>query len=180
MNHRPSDDLRALLARLDDPVYAQFQGGWAHWNEAAAEARFLALVEALEARLGCPVLPEPEPADVEAYRLLWQTSLLYESSRAIQDASFHGQVLLPRSLLTEAGRSLNYVVRLRVSNFGSLATVYDDDTMVQEQVLASMRQTLEEQGYIYVPSDLLAEPYTGKNPGVSGFRNWGLRYFDWI
>ncbi len=180
MNSYPDDALRALLAHLDDPANAQFPGGWEQWNEMAAEARFLALVKALEARLGCPALPEPDPADAEAYRRLWQTTLLYEAGRAIQDASFHGQILLPRLLLTETGRSLNYVIRLRVSNFGHLATAYDDDTMVQPAALAAIRQALEEQGYIYMPTDLLAEPYTGKNPGVSGFRTWGLRYFDWI
>lgn len=179
MNHH-LDDLRALLARVDDPVDPQFPGGFKRWNEAKAEARFLAVVQTLAERLGCPALPDFDPIDLEQYRLLWQETLFYESGRAILDASFHAQISLPRPLLSEKGRDLNYILRLRVSNFGDLATVYDDDTMLEPAALAIIRQALEEHGYVYVSTALLLEPYTGQNPGVSGFRDWGMRYFDWI
>jgi|GraSoiStandDraft_27_1057306.scaffolds.fasta_scaffold188903_2 hypothetical protein len=173
------DALRSLLERLDDPVFAEYPGGWTRWNQHAAEVRFLTLVKALEARLGCPSLPEPFSGDPEREQVREQT-LLYETGKHIQDASFHGQILLPRSLLTEPARRVDYHLSLRTSNFGLLATVYDDDTLVRPQALSTMRIVLDEQGYLYVPTAVLVESYTGRNPGVSGFRDWGMRYFDWI
>lgn len=173
------DALRSLLERLDDPVFAEYPGGWTQWNQRAAEVRFLTLVKALEARLGCSSLPESFSGTPERERVREQT-LLYETGEHIQDASFHGQILLPRSLLTEPARRMDYHLRLRTSNFGQLVTVYDDDMLARPQVLSTMLIVLEEQGYLYVPTAVLIEPYTGKNPGVVGFRTWGRRYFDWI
>src|SRR5262245_61323940 len=90
----------------------------------------------LNVRLGCPALPEPgTPIAPEACRLLWQAALLYESGSAMLDASYYSQMMLPLSLLTDAGCDLGSFVRLRISNFGSLATGYDDDTMAQEWAL---------------------------------------------
>lgn len=171
------DALRSLLERFDDPVFAEYPGGRTRWNQHAAEVRFLTLVKALEARLGCPSLPEPFSGDGDPGReRVREQTLLYETGKHIQDASFHGQILLPRSLLTEP----DYHLSLRTSNFGQLATVYDDDTLVRPQVLSTMRIVLDELGYLYVPTAVLVVSYTGRNPGVSGFRNWGMRYFDWI
>jgi len=142
----------ALLEDLDDPVRAEAPP---RWDRRAAEAIFVALAQALEQRLG------------------YQCA--YETGSSIQDASFHGQLRLPRELLMD-----EYIVQLRASNFGHLATIYDDDIVVKQDARATIVSTLEEFGYIYIPSDVLNTPYTGRNPGVSGSRTWGERFFDWI
>lgn len=98
------------------------------------------------------------------------------SMRQIQDASFHGQILLPHSLLTEAAASEDYLIHLRTSNFGQLATAYDDDTMVRPDALSTIIGILEEQGYTYVPTVVLNEPY----PDIRRFPTWGMRYFEWM
>jgi len=143
---------RALLQDLDDPIRAEAP---AHWDRRAAEATFVALARALEQRLGYPCA--------------------YETGSSIQDASFHGQIRLPREVLTD-----EYIVQLRASNFGHLATIYDDDTVVERDARATIVSTLDEFGYVYIPSDVVNAPYTGRNRGVSGFRTWGERFFDWI
>ena len=146
-----SNDPRTLLRQLDDPVHSEAPPGW---DRGLAEARFLELVRELECRLG--------------RRLECETGAL------IQDASFHGQILLPHEVLTG-----DFVVPLRASNFDRLATILDAG-LVQPQALAAILETLEEQGFTYVPSDLLHAPYDGANSGVDGISTWAQRYFDWI
>jgi hypothetical protein len=46
--------------------------------------------------------------------------------------------------------------------------------------VATIKRVASEHGYVYVPSRVLEMPYDGKNTGVSGFRDWGERFFDWI
>jgi hypothetical protein len=174
--------LRALLERLDDPVYANYPGGWSQWDQQDAEAHFMLLVKTLAAQLDCPTSdrePSQFPRDPH-YDRLRERTLFYETGMDIQDASFHGQILLPYSLLTEDAVNESYLIRLRASNFGHLVTLYDDDTLIRPEALATIISVLEELGYTYVPTVVLNEPYLGKNPGVSGFRTWGMRYFDWI
>ena len=176
------DAIRTLLERLDDPVYAVYPGGGTQWNRKDAEARFLLLVKTLAAQLDCPTSdrePSHAPRDPHYIRL-WGRTLFYQTGRSIQDASFHGQILLPYSLLTKDALQVGSIIRLRTSNFGHLATAYDEDAMVRPDVLSIIISVLEEQGYTYVPTVVLNEPYSGKNPGLDGFRTWGKRYFDWI
>lgn len=175
--------LRALLERLDDPINAEYPGGWAQWNQQEAEAHFMLLVKTLAARLDCPT-SDQEPSHIPRdphYDRLRERTLFYETGTYnIQDASFHGQILLPHSLLTEDAVREDYIIRLRTSNFGHLATLYDEDALVRPDALSTIISVLEEQGYTYVPTVMLHGPYSGKNPGISGFRTWGERYFDWI
>ena len=35
-------------------------------------------------------------------------------------------------------------------------------------------------GYVFVPANVLEQPYTGSNPGVTGIRDWRIRYFDYL
>ncbi len=96
--------LLAELARLDDPVYAEYPGGWVHWDQDAAEAQFLRLVETLATRLECPTrkgMPSSrDPADARVR----ECTLCYVTGAYIQDASFHGEILLPQALLTAETR----------------------------------------------------------------------------
>lgn len=146
-----NDAIQTLLERLDDPVYAVYPGGGAQWNRKDAEARFMLLVKALAAQLDCPTSdrePSHAPRDPQ-YGRLRERTLFYQIGWYIQDASFHGQILLPHSLLTEDARRVGYIIRLRTSNFGHLATAYDEDAMVRPDALSLMISVLEEQGYIY-------------------------------
>ena len=58
-------------------------------------------------------------------------------------------------------------------------------TVRSEQVLAPetfdlIKAVLEQFGYRYIPSQVLEQPYTGRNPGVTGIATWWIRYFDWV
>ncbi len=94
-----------------------------------------------------------------------------ETGGKIQDASFHSQIFLP------LGNDSHAVIRF--SNFGDLSTVSDEET-VPAELLRAVVALLESHGYIYVPVEVLCQPYTGLNPGVDGIRSWWVRYFDWV
>lgn len=172
--------LFVVLQRLDDPVYAEYPGGWAHWDQAAAEARFLRLVDTLATRLECPARQGIPFSHDQGYDHVREHTLCYETGVYIQDASFHGDVLLPQSLLTAEALAAGSFVGLRTSNFGHLATLYDDDTAVRPDAHAIIVGALEELSYIYIPSRILNQPYSGQNHGVTGFSTWGSRYFNYI
>jgi hypothetical protein len=91
-----------------------------------------------------------------------------ETGSLIQDASFHSQILLPSN-----------PPRIRFSNFGDMVSVRDEKS-VSPGFLAVIRRLCEQFGYVYIPEEVLKQPYTGKNPGVRGIRNWWTRYFDWV
>ncbi len=140
-----------LFARLDDQTHWEAPEGFLY---RPAERKFLALVKDLEQALG-------EKCTVE-----------YGGS--IQDASFHAQLFVPVSCKVEK----DYVVSLRVSNFGEMATLYDADDVVKPVCADKIKEALKRHGYVYVPSWILREPYeNGKNIDIP---NWGVRYFDWL
>ncbi|HET9109699.1 MAG TPA: hypothetical protein VFN78_02625 [Ktedonobacterales bacterium] len=172
--------LLAKLARLDDPVYGEYPGGWAHWGQAAAEAQFLRLVDMLAARLECPTQESRPSSRDPGYDRARERALCYETGAYVQDASFHGDILLPQVLLTAEALAANSFVGLRTSNFGHLAMFYDDDTEVRPAAHAIILEALEELGYTFVPSRVLTQPCTGQNHGVNGFSTWGMRYFDYV
>ena len=145
-------DFLKLLEDADSSIFTERP---ASFDIKTADARFDSFVEALEKKLGCS-LPEKE------------------NYMGIQDGGFHGMVFLPVYFLNE-----DYRISIRVSNFGNFATAYEDDTVVQPEVLSTIIEILKEFGYIYIPSEILNTPYTGKNRGVHGFSSWGHRYFDW-
>jgi hypothetical protein len=101
----------------------------------------------------------------ELERCLGKT-LDIETESHIQDASFHSQVLLDGAYL-------------RFSNFGDMAATADDEAIAAD-VLNNVKELLVKHGYVFVPHNLLEEDYTGKNPGVTGIRDWWIRYFDWV
>ena len=143
-----------LLKRHDDTVHGEWPGGWNTSAYHAAERKFLALAEEVQQVLG--------------------ESPVVEHGGAIQDASFHGLLALPKSCLVN-----DYKVSLRVSNFGNLATLYDADDMVKSACRDKVKDVLARRGYIYVPSWVLNEPYP---PQVllPSIPNWGVRYFDYL
>lgn len=97
---------------------------------------------------------------------LFGKKLQLETKTYIQDASFHSQVLLDGAYI-------------RFSNFGNMVATTDDDTLGPEMV-ESLARLLARHGYVFVPHDLLETDYSGSNPGVTGIRDWWIRYFDWV
>ncbi len=98
-----------------------------------------------------------------------------ETWPAIQDASFHGAIWLPQSVLTDLDAA-----SIRTSNFGRLITVYDSDNVVKPEILAALRVLFERSGYRYVPSAALRRPYKGRHGASDRLRDWGTRYFDYL
>ena len=139
-----------LLASLDDQTHWEFPEGFLY---RPAERRFLAMAEDVEKALG-------EKCTIE-----------YHS--AIQDASFHAQLFVPK-ICTQQG----YNVKLRTSNFGNLATLYDVGEDVKPACADKIIDVLKQHEYIYIPSWVLREPYNGTK--TIGIPNWGVRYFDWL
>jgi hypothetical protein len=146
------DEYIKLLRANDDPTYSEAPPGF---DRAAAESRLVKFANHLNSALG--------------------VECAFESGLMIQDASHHGDIRLPKSLLKES-----LPLGVRVSNFGRFCTVYNDDSLVKPDVLATIKRVASEHGYVYVPSPVLEMPYDGENTGVSGFRDWGERFFDWI
>ena len=96
----------------------------------------------------------------------------YETGVEIQDASFHGQIFI-----ASAGR----FALIRVSNFGSFVTFFgDDDDCLTDDARDRLLGTFMAHGYTFVPPHALSVPYDGACRGVSGFRDWGYRFFEWI
>jgi hypothetical protein len=128
-----------------------------HWeyppgfDHASATARFARLVDDLSAAL--TVAPR------------------VETGSNIQDASFHSQIYLP---LADGRFAL-----VRFSNFGDMVAVSDNEP-VPERTMRVFQDLFARHGYVYVPATVLAEPYTGGNPGVTGIDSWWIRYFDWV
>lgn len=116
-----------------------------------AARRFTKFTEALSSALGVP--------------------LKSETGNTIQDASFHSQIFLP---VEEERYTL-----IRFSNFGDMATISADEP-VPTALMEAVVKLLDKHGYVYVPASILEQPYTGRNPGVTGISNWWIRYFDWV
>lgn len=98
-------------------------------------------------------------------------NLRTETGSHIQDASFHSQIFLS---LPDEGQTV-----IRFSNFGGMVT-YSEDEVVPEAVAEILKKLFEKYDYQYVPESVLIQPYSGKNPGVTGISSWWVRYFDWV
>ena len=102
----------------------------------------------------------------ELERQLGKT-LEVQTESHIQDASFHSQVCLPGGGI------------MRFSNFGDMISVVDEES-ANGDALDVAKRIVQEHGYAYIPEEVLQAPYTGENPGVTGIRDWWIRYFDWV
>ncbi|RKS09376.1 hypothetical protein DFP74_5112 [Nocardiopsis sp. Huas11] len=160
----PIDDRRGreLLRRLDDPDHLEFPPDY---DDAATGARFARLVTRLNDRFDCACGVD----------------------RCVEDASYHGTVIVPATA-TDCGRHIT----VTVSNFGDLAAVTLSHPGRQdgEKERALFRSTdrprvegeLEALGYVSISEHLLGSRYGGDNdfdssPGSS--LTWWLRFFDY-
>lgn len=95
-----------------------------------------------------------------------------------QDSSFLGQIELPSNIYRDKAAESNHRI-LRISNFGRMAAIYGDN-LLHDAFRVRIQSILERNGYRLIPMTILQQPYTGKNPGVTGISTWWIRYFDWI
>jgi hypothetical protein len=95
----------------------------------------------------------------------------HRTGLSIQDASFHSELAI---------RKGDRAALLRFSNFGYFAAIWDKDQCLSAQERQLVERILAMQGDRLVDADLLEREYTGRNPGVSGFRTWRERYFEFI
>ena len=93
----------------------------------------------------------------------------------IKHATFHGEIVLPAAALQREG----YAV-VRVSNFGDLVAVLNDDSTVKPEVLAQLRRRFERMHYKYIPSLLLGRTYDGHQRGTRQFGVWADRLFGYL
>ena len=68
---------------------------------------------------------------------------------------------------------------LRFSCFGDMIAL-TPDAEPPPSLLEHIRKLATRHGYVFVPTDVLEQPYTGINPGVTGIRDWWIRYFDYL
>jgi len=68
-------------------------------------------------------------------------------------------------------------VAVRFSAFGRFFTVWGLSSLrpLPDDRRARVAELVSSHGFVYAPTELLEQPYTGKF-----FRNWWLRYFDFI
>jgi hypothetical protein len=144
----------ATLRQHDDGAGWEAPSGF---DRAEAEQQFRALVAAVEHVVGTP--------------------LHAESGSQIQDASFLGQIALACTPLVK-DPTMPGPVMLRVSNWGEMATVSDEEALNADG-LAQITDLLAQRGYVYIPPQILALPYDGKLP-TKGAISWWLRFFDWL
>lgn len=95
----------------------------------------------------------------------------FETGAEIQDASFHGSIEVAMG-----GR----FARICASNFDRFIAFYgSDDDCLTPEARARLLAMFAAHGYTFIPIEVLAMPYDGANPGVTGFTTWGHRYFSW-
>ena len=145
----------ALLHALDAADDPESPPGF-DWRRAEQSLR--AMAHDLAGALGVPAL------DVEG-------------PESVQDASFHGQVVLPAPALSpgQPGPAI-----LCTSNFGRLAAVRPERA-VRPAELAAIRDVLARHGYVYVPASLQDAPYTGPTSlDAHDAPTWWTRYFEYL
>ncbi len=99
-----------------------------------------------------------------------------------QDASFFGDIIIPPDLIINP--KPNYLYSIRISNFGSLATLTFDESY-SDTIKEKLIHALEKHSFIYVASDDLEEEYDGNfdkfnNISGGGKPSWWIRYFDYL
>ncbi|MFE6098826.1 hypothetical protein ACFVQ4_02565 [Streptomyces laurentii] len=133
----PTDEIRALLRQYDDPDRSQYP---ADFDLEAAAARFARLVRAVEERFGPGC-----------------------SSGLIQDCSHYGGVTVPPEVT-----GLERPLWVLLSNFGGFVTagtggegMPGSEQGLTEEFLGWLDGACAGAGCVFVPVELLLEPYDG-------------------
>lgn len=107
----------------------------------------------------------------DTHRALEQAlDMTLEAETGNEDASFHSQIRM--------GVFDGELVVIRFSNFGDMVAISGEECL-PAHLHDHVKETLGARGYVYIPEAVLG-PYTGENPGVTGIRDWWIRYFDWV
>jgi len=152
------DLLWTKLRELDSPTHLERP---ADFDEAEAAARFVILVNLVDAAFGCECSTDAGPA-------------------LIQDASFYGDLRVPAAA-TYTGHEL----WIRVSNFGPMATFSSGpgDAADMADIARSDRDRIENAltsaGYLLVPKAALRNAYDGRANSPFLY-TWWSRYFDYL
>jgi hypothetical protein len=141
------EDYLRLLEEHDHPSRGLFPEGF---DKEAAMAKAREFAKVLENQL--------------------QLNVLVETGVQIQDTTHHTELHLPN------GGTDGSWVTIRLSNFGNLATVINQDKLDPVQ-LKVLLDALEEADYVYIPPDVLDKPYTGAIPHV---KTWMTRFFHYL
>ncbi|MFV2117185.1 hypothetical protein ACE14D_01495 [Streptomyces sp. Act-28] len=132
------DRLRRLLRELDDPTHLELPEDY---DLSAARHRFAQLADALERRFGLSV-----------------------TAGMVQDASYYGYVSVPPS-----ASGINQPLWVKMSNFGPFVTsgagrnwgMPGCEAGLSDAFVTWLDELCMELGCIYVPVELLLEPYEG-------------------
>lgn len=94
---------------------------------------------------------------------------------AIKSATFHGEIVLPPTVLAEQSWAV-----IRASNFANLIAILNDEGAVSPEVLARLKRRFERNGYRFVPSGPLRGNYDGHHRGTREFGRWSDRLFGYV
>ncbi|HWN97396.1 MAG TPA: hypothetical protein VNT99_20360 [Methylomirabilota bacterium] len=94
---------------------------------------------------------------------------------AMQDSSHFAELVVYDR--PGGGNRYEAYVAVRFSAFGHFFTVWGLSSLrpLPDELRARVAELVGSFGFVYAPTELLAQPYTGKF-----FRDWWLRYFDFI
>ena len=143
---------RKLIKAADHPWELEQPPGW---DPLEATERFLRLANDVNAIVGAE-------CEIE----LWPM---------IKLATYHGEIVLPKSALKDDGYAF-----IRVSNFGNLITVLNDDSVVRPEFLERLKRRFERSHYKYIPSMFLRRAYDGHHRGARQFGLWADRLFGYL
>ncbi|MFE7131766.1 hypothetical protein ACFVIM_12960 [Streptomyces sp. NPDC057638] len=163
----PHDDQRiwALLRDLDDPGHLEVPRDYDH---TAARARFEQLAARLDQRFHC----------------------VCGVDRGVQDASYHGTIVIPAATTASGDR-----ITITVSNFGDLVAMtlgnpgsYDEEEehlLFESTDRRRVEDELEALGYTAVSEHLLQRRYDGAgtlaaSSPASYPPTWWSRFFDYL
>ena len=150
------NDYLRLLQQHDDPVHWEVPGGWESYDYKKAFASFQLFAKEIE--------------------ITFEEKCKVEYGSTIQDASFIGQVFLP----VRCSESQSSYVCLRISYFGnfSAARVIHSEEKSLPSCEDLIKKVSQEHGYIFIPMEVLHEPYTGKLHLIEP--TWWNRFFDYM
>ncbi|MGZ3236381.1 MAG: hypothetical protein ACXWIN_00220 [Burkholderiaceae bacterium] len=94
-----------------------------------------------------------------------------------QDASF-GLAIIFKPYEKKTGTILQQPV-VRFSNFGNLATFTCED-LLPENARRVIVNSLSQNGFVFVDSEEIDEPYDGVMAPNESISTWWIRYFDWL
>ncbi len=102
----------------------------------------------------------------------------------VQDASYFAELFVfEDGAVRPPVTSMVFKIAIRFSSFGRMATIHANSVLsdLGQYPVAPLAALLEVQGFVYVPAEVLAEPYDGVLPHVpADITTWWGRFFDYM